>query len=102
MAEINVTEHKRPGRVTISQDEKLLVGRDEAAEMLSISRRALDYLVTNKQIAVRHIGARVLIQVRSETVFARGSPAEARWVTCCPAGHCCGRVTLVPTSQKSV
>ena len=63
MAEINDTERKRPGRVTISQDEKLLVGKHVAAEMLSISRRALDYLVTNKQIAVRYIGARVLIQV---------------------------------------
>ncbi len=42
MAEINVTERKRPGRVTISHDEKLLIGRHEATEMLSISRRALD------------------------------------------------------------
>ena len=72
MAEINVNERKRPGRVTISQDEKLLVGRHEAAEMLSISRRALDYLVTNKQIAVRHIGARVLIQVSDLRRFSRG------------------------------
>jgi len=72
MAETNVTERKRPGRVTISQDEKLLVGRHEAAEMLSISRRALDYLVTNKQIAVRHIGARVLIQVADLRRFSRG------------------------------
>ena len=72
MAEINVTERKRPGRVTISQDEKLLVGRHEAAEMHSISRRALDYLVTNKQIAVRHIGARVLIQVADLRRFSRG------------------------------
>ena len=48
MAEIKVTERKRPGRVTISQDEKLLVGRHEAAEMLSICRRALDYHVTDQ------------------------------------------------------
>ena len=72
MAEVNVTERKRPGRVTISQDERLLVGRHEVAEMLSISRRALDYLVTNKQIAVRHIGARVLIQVADLRRFSRG------------------------------
>ena len=72
MAEINVTERKRPGRVTIAQDEKLLVGRHEAAEMLSISRRALDYLVANKQLAVRHIGARVLIQVADLRRFSRG------------------------------
>jgi hypothetical protein len=41
MAGINVTERKRPGRVTISEDEKLLVIGREAAEMLSISRSAL-------------------------------------------------------------
>ena len=72
MAEIDVTERKRPGRVTMSPDEKLLVGREEAAEMLSISRRALDYLVSNNQIAVHHIGARVLIQVADLRRFSRG------------------------------
>jgi len=72
MADINISERKRPTRATIAQEEKLLVGRHEAAEMLSISRRALDYLVTNKQIAVRHIGARVLIQVCDLRRFSRG------------------------------
>jgi hypothetical protein len=71
MAEINVTERKRPGRVTLAQDEKLLVGRHQAAEMLSISRRALDYLVSSNQLAVRHIGARVLIQVVDLKRFSR-------------------------------
>jgi hypothetical protein len=37
---------KRPGRVTLSPEEKLVVGREEAAEMLSISRRAIDYLLS--------------------------------------------------------
>ena len=53
MAEINVTERKRPGRARIPADEKPLVGREEAAEMLSISRRDVDYLVANKQIITR-------------------------------------------------
>ena len=39
MAAINVTERKGPGRVTLPQDEKLLVV-GEAAEILSISRSA--------------------------------------------------------------
>ncbi|HZL27740.1 MAG TPA: helix-turn-helix domain-containing protein [Acidobacteriaceae bacterium] len=56
----------------MSPDEKLLVGREEAAEMLSISRRALDYLVSSNQIAVHHIGARVLIQVADLRRFSRG------------------------------
>ncbi len=53
----NVTERKPPARATLSQDEKLLVGRVEAAGMLSISCRALDYLVANKHLLVRRIGS---------------------------------------------
>jgi hypothetical protein len=71
MADINVTQRKQPQRATISADEKLLVGRHEAAEMLSISRRALDYLVASNQLVVRHIGARVLIQVADLKRFSR-------------------------------
>jgi hypothetical protein len=46
MNQINVTERKRPGKVALSPEEKLLVDREEAAEMLSISRRAIDYLLS--------------------------------------------------------
>lgn len=63
MANEQVTERKRPAGVTILPEEKLLVGRDKAAEMLSISCRALDYLVANKQLTIRRIGTRVLIPV---------------------------------------
>jgi hypothetical protein len=61
MTEVNVTERKSPGRVTVSPDVKLLIGRVEAAGMLSIICRALDYLVANKQLLIRRIGTRVLI-----------------------------------------
>ena len=62
---------KEPGRASVSVDEKLLVSRQEAAAVLSISQRALDYLVANKQLQVRRIGSRVLIP-RSELLrFAR-------------------------------
>ena len=61
MAEANVTQRKGPRRAESSHDGKLLVGRHEAAEMLSISCRALDYLVANKQLIIRRIGSRVLI-----------------------------------------
>jgi hypothetical protein len=54
MAGENVTEKKRPGRVTIPPEDKFLVGRVEAADMLSISRRALDYLVANKLLTARN------------------------------------------------
>jgi excisionase family DNA binding protein len=53
-----------------------LVVRQEAAELLSISQRALDYLVANKQLQVRRIGTRVLIP-RSELYrFVRGDHPE--------------------------
>jgi excisionase family DNA binding protein len=62
---------KGPAKAGINVDEKLLIGRQEAAAVLSISQRALDYLVANKQLQVRRIGSRVLIP-RSELLrFAR-------------------------------
>jgi len=71
MNEISFTDRKRPGRVTLSPEEKLLVGRDEAAEMLSISRRSLDYLLAQKRLTFRRIGSRVLIPVSDLRRFSR-------------------------------
>ena len=73
---LNVTERKPPGRATLSTDEKLLVGRVEAAGMLSISCRALDYLVANKELTARRIGTRVLIAVSDLRRFSRGDHPE--------------------------
>jgi hypothetical protein len=67
-----VPERKKPSRAAaLPSTEKLLVGRREAAEMLSISCRALDYLVANKQISFRRIASRVLIPVSDLQRFAR-------------------------------
>jgi excisionase family DNA binding protein len=67
---------KDPVRAGLTADEKLLIGRQEAAAILSISQRALDYLVANKQLQVRRIGSRVLIP-RSELLrFARTDHPE--------------------------
>ncbi len=76
MAGENVTEKKGPGRVTISPEEKFLIGRVEAAGMLSISCRALDYLVANKQLLIRRIGTRVLIPVSELRRFSRSNHPE--------------------------
>ena len=77
MAGENVTEKKRPGWVTIAPEEKFLVGRVEAADMLSISPRALGYLVANKLLTARRIGTRVLIPVADLRRFSRGdNPAR--------------------------
>ena len=76
MTEVNVNERKGPGRAIIAPDEKILVGRIEAAGMLSISCRALDYLVANKQLLIRRIGTRVLIPVSELRRFSRSDHPE--------------------------
>ncbi len=58
---------------TIRPEEKLLISREEAATLLSISRRSLDYLIANKAISVRRIGSRVLIPVKDLQHFARAN-----------------------------
>jgi hypothetical protein len=76
MGNPEISERKRPQRASISADDKLLVGRVEAAEMLSISARALDYLVANKQLTTRRIGARVLIPTSELRKFSRTDHPE--------------------------
>ena len=77
-------ERKRPQRANISSEDKLLVGRIEAAEMLSISARALDYLVANNQLTTRRIGTRVLIPTselrRFSPVIIQSGSLVDRWV----------------------
>jgi hypothetical protein len=46
------------------QQEPLLVNRKIAAQLLGISVRTLDYMISRREIAVKHIGARVLVPVR--------------------------------------
>jgi hypothetical protein len=50
-------------RVTVAPEDKILVSREEAAQLLSISQRGLDYLVASKRLPTRRIGGRVLIPV---------------------------------------
>lgn len=67
---------KPPVRAAIAPDAKLLVSRDEAAQMLSISQRALDYLIANRRLPTRRIGGRVLIPVADLRKYARGDHPE--------------------------
>jgi hypothetical protein len=76
MDHINGTERKPPAKVKLAPEEKLLVGREEAAGMLSISCRALDYLVASKQLLIRRIGTRVLIPVSELRRFSRSDHPE--------------------------
>jgi excisionase family DNA binding protein len=64
-------EKRPPVRTVSNSDDRILVGRREAARMLSISQRSIDYLVANKQLNVRRIGGRVLIPVNELRRYAR-------------------------------
>jgi excisionase family DNA binding protein len=60
----------------ISPGEKFLLSRRDAAQVLSISQRALDYLIANKRLPTRRIGKRVLIPVADLRKFARADHPE--------------------------
>lgn len=69
--------HKKPSaRVVVAPDAKLLVSRGEAAQLLSISERGLDYLIANRRLPTRRIGGRVLIPVDDLRKYARGDHPE--------------------------
>ena len=61
----------RSARKPVRSEDKLLLSRQEAAELLSISQRALDYLIANKVLSVRRIGSRVLVPLQDLQRFAR-------------------------------
>lgn len=72
----SLPQKKRPVRASVAPQDKLLVGRDEAAEMLSISPRAIDYLVATRQLETRRIGTRVLIPTAELRRFSRSDHPE--------------------------
>jgi excisionase family DNA binding protein len=57
--------------------EKLLYSRRDAAHVLSISIRSLDYLVEYGRLPSRRIGRKVLIPASALARYARGDHAEA-------------------------
>jgi excisionase family DNA binding protein len=61
----------KPGKILVRAEDKLLLSRQEAAALLSISQRSLDYLIANKVLIVRRIGSRVLIPAPELRRFAR-------------------------------
>lgn len=77
MNQPHAAQKKPPARTIDSSNQKLLVGRHEAALRLSISERAIDYLIANKQIATRRIGSRVLIAVTELQRFSRRDHPES-------------------------
>lgn len=71
MDETSLLGKKPPSRALEPTDDRLLVGRREAAHMLSISERSLDYLVAGKELTARRIGSRVLISIAELRRYAR-------------------------------
>ena len=71
MDESTLLEKKPPKSAAVYTEGRLLVGRQEAARMLSISQRSLDYLIANKQLTTRRIGTRVLIALTDLQRYAR-------------------------------
>jgi excisionase family DNA binding protein len=67
---------KSPTRIAVPTEEKLLVSRTEAAQLLSISQRGLDYLIANRRLPTRRIGGRVLIPVAELRKYACGDHPE--------------------------
>jgi excisionase family DNA binding protein len=73
---VKAEPRKAPQRVVVAPEDKLLVSRDEAAQLLSISQRGLDYLIANRRLPTRRIGGRVLIPVADLRKYARGDHPE--------------------------
>jgi excisionase family DNA binding protein len=63
-------KRKPPAEAKVLTHAKLLVGREEAAEILSISLRSVDYLVATGRLSTRRIGTRVLIPLEDVRRFA--------------------------------
>jgi hypothetical protein len=57
-------------------DAKLRVSREETAQVLSNSIRAIDYLIATKRLFTRRIGTRVLIPIEDVRRFARSDHPE--------------------------
>jgi len=76
MQTLNNASKKPPVRATIRPEAKLLVSREEAAQLLSISQRGLDYLIANRRLPTRRIGGRVLIPVADLRKYAGSDHPE--------------------------
>jgi hypothetical protein len=64
-----------------AEGSRLLYDRKGAAHQLSISVRAIDYLIQQQRIATRRIGGRVLVHYDELRRFARGNHTDPIAVT---------------------
>lgn len=71
MEEIENGYSQTGGAVISASVPRLLFSKAEAAELLSISPRALDYQIAMGELGVRKVGSRVLISRTALQQFAR-------------------------------
>jgi len=71
MPRTNSLNRKVPASAAVAPMDKLLVSQEEAAQLLSISKRSVEYLVATRQLSTRRIGARALIPIEEVRRFAR-------------------------------
>jgi excisionase family DNA binding protein len=64
-------KRKRSGKARVPPHAKLLVSREEAAELVSLSIRSIDYLLASKELPFRKIGTRTMIPLSALQAFAR-------------------------------
>jgi excisionase family DNA binding protein len=76
MRSANGENKKPPARITVAVESKILASREEAAQMLSISQRALDYLIATRRLPTRRIGGRVLVPLSELRKYARTDHPE--------------------------
>ena len=76
MPRTNGLNRKAPASVAVAPMDKLLVSQEEAAQLLSISKRSVEYLVAARQLSTRRIGTRALIPIEEVRKFARSDHPE--------------------------
>ena len=76
MRGINGVHKKLPARVRLAPSSKILVSREEAAQLLSMSVRGIDYLLATRRLPFGKIGGRVLIPVAELRKYAQGDHPE--------------------------
>lgn len=69
-------KRKPPREASVPLDEKLLVSREKAAEMVSLSIRSIDYLLASKQLPFRKIGTSTRIPVSALRRFVQMNHPE--------------------------
>jgi hypothetical protein len=73
MPEVSLSTESTNNRQPAPMPQKILYDRKSAAYAISVSQRALDYLVANKQLTTIRLGAKVMIAHSELIRFSRSN-----------------------------